>query len=176
MLTLTLVRHAKSSHDDTSIKDFDRPINDRGKSQTKVMAGVLQSGGIEPDLILCSTSRRTRQTLSRLLDVWPCKAEVVFDARLYLATSERLLSLIGKVGKNRKHILIVGHNPGLHLLAFNLAECGDPALLKALAEKFPTLALCSLRFDGDQWKQLGNGELVTFSTPQLAAAETSQPL
>lgn len=165
---LTLVRHAKSSWDDSAVKDFDRPLNERGREQCEPMGELLQKTAIEPDLILCSTAKRARQTLNRLLKNWQTKAEIVFEGRLYLATSDRLLALLGKLGKNHKHIMLIGHNPGLHLLAFNLADRGEPAMLKTLAEKFPTLGMCSIKFESDAWKTLGNGELAFFATPKTA--------
>jgi phosphohistidine phosphatase len=169
MLTLTLVRHAKASRDDSSVKDFDRPLNERGKLQSDEMGALLQQRGVAPDLILCSTAKRTQQTLNRLLKRWPSKAEVVLEGRLYLAPTEKLLALIGKCGKTHKHVMVIGHNPGLHLLAFSLAERGDPGQLRSLAEKFPTLGVCSIRFETDSWKKLANGELVLLTSPKIAA-------
>lgn len=173
MLTLTLVRHAKASRGDSSVKDFDRPLNERGRMQSDEMGALLQQQGVVPDLILCSTAKRTQQTLARLLKHWPSKAETVLDGRFYLATSEKLLSLIGKCGKGHRHMMVIGHNPGLHLLAFNLAERGDPGQLRLLAEKFPTLGICSIRFETDSWKKIARGELVLLTSPRIAAEDAA---
>jgi len=167
MLTLTLVRHAKSSWDEIGVSDSERPLNQRGKNQTGLMGDYLEKQKVKPDLILCSTARRARQTLIRLMRNWSTEAEISHDDRLYMASANDFPVLLEEYGKGRKHLMLVGHNPGLHMLAYSLAQKGGKEELKALAEKFPTLAISSLKLAGGKWKNLTKGELDFYVTPKL---------
>ena len=66
MKTLLLLRHAKSAWSDPRLDDHDRPLNGRGERAAKAMADHIAREGPRPDLILCSTAMRTRQTLAPL--------------------------------------------------------------------------------------------------------------
>jgi phosphohistidine phosphatase len=160
---LHLLRHAKSSWDDPSLADRDRPLAPRGRKAAKRIGRHLRESGVRPELVLCSPSARTRQTLDRL--GLPSDTPVELDASLYAASAEAFLERLRAVSGSVGSVLVIGHNPGLQDLAVELAATG--ADLDRLTEKFPTAALASLRFDGD-WDELAPGActLVAYVVPR----------
>lgn len=168
MLTLSLFRHAKSSWDNPNLQDFDRALNERGRDAAPRMGAYMAEHGITPDLILCSPSVRTRQTLELVLPHFTARAPVLYEDAIYLAAPPTLLKRIRKLDVDVKHTMIVAHDPGLHRLAMQLSGSGDSDLLQSLIEKFPTAALAVIEFGGRSWSkvQLGAGHLKLFMTPK----------
>ena len=171
MLTLSILRHAKSDWGDPTLRDIDRPLNMRGKSQAKRMGAYLSENMIAPDLIICSNAKRARQTLKQMMKNWKSDAETIVDGRLYLASPSTITSLLEEVGKKHAHIMIIGHNPGLHMLAGRLANAGNKDALQTLAEKYPTCAFCAIRSEAGKWRKFDKcaGELIYFATPKILA-------
>lgn len=137
MKRLTLVRHAKSSHRDSKLEDIDRPLNRRGQQDAPQMAQRLPGTLSKPELLLYSPSVRTQATAQPIITQFalpPNKAKAIAD--LYLADLETLLLLIRQQPPSRRHLLLVGHNPGLHDLANFLLP--DPL------DRFPTGCVLSL--------------------------------
>jgi phosphohistidine phosphatase len=169
MLTLALLRHAKSSWDDAHVDDFDRPLNDRGRAAAPLMGAALNKMRFVPHVILCSSARRTRETLHLAL---PCfgadEADVVFDDRLYLTSPETLLERIMAVPRGTTSVLLIGHNPGMHALALMLLGKGDEKSVAHLTKKFPTAALAIFSFPRETWSDIGpaSGHLEAFVTPR----------
>ena len=123
MLTLYLLRHAKSSWADESMRDFDRPLANRGREACAVIGEFIEEKGIEFDLVLVSTAVRTRETIALVKDRAKFQAEVRYDERIYEATTSQLLEVISQVENVRKSVLLVGHNPGIEdLLALLVGE------------------------------------------------------
>ena len=168
MLTLSLLRHAKSSWDDDSLADFDRPLAPRGVDAAPRMAAYMKRKGIVPDLVLCSASARTRETLGLVLEVLGSAPETKFERALYLASPRAMLARLRKVKDGVGHVLMVGHNPGHHALALDLVGKGKPADITALGEKFPTAGLAVIDFDVARWADVGTaaGRLRLFMTPK----------
>jgi phosphohistidine phosphatase len=155
MRALYLLRHAKSSWDDPSLDDHDRPLAGRGRKAGAAMAGYLLEHGIATELVLCSTATRTRQTLELLAEA-VAGAEVAYEAALYGAPAATLLRRLRSIPDGVHSVLLIAHNPGVHDLALELAA---PSPKRAAMEaKFPTGALAALRFDGS-WSELGGAEL-----------------
>lgn len=169
MLILCLLRHAKSSWEDASIQDFDRPLAARGKDAAPRMGAYMAEHGIAPQLILCSTAMRARQTLALVLPKLPNDPSVDFEDALYLASPSTLLARIRKVEANVTCAMIVGHDPGMHGLAIELSGRGDSENLHRLANKFPTAGLAVISFRTSQWSQLKPkaGRLERFMFPRL---------
>jgi phosphohistidine phosphatase len=119
---LILMRHAKSDHDDPALSDHDRPLSTRGRRDTPRMAAWLEQQGCVPDLILCSSSVRTRETAELLLDHWTQKPLVVFCDDLYLSGPETILDAIGSENRGLHRVMTLAHNPGTSLLASMLAN------------------------------------------------------
>ena len=167
MLTLSLFRHAKSSWEDASQEDFDRPLAPRGRKSAPAMAAFMKKRGLCPDLVLCSSSTRTRETLALLADKIG-KPPVQFVDALYLASPETLLACLHGVDGNPPHVMIVGHNPGLQEFASALIGSGNKADRAALAAKLPTAALVTMTFAARRWRDIkpGAGALTGFMTPK----------
>lgn len=168
MLTLSLFRHAKSSWANPGQQDFDRPLNERGLDAAPRMGAFMAGHGVTPDLVLCSPSARTRQTLDLVLPHFAAKPIVLYEDTLYLASASTLIKRIRKLDADIQHAMIVAHDPGLHRLAMELPGSGDPDVLQALAQKFPTAGLAVIVFEGRSWSRVkpGGGRLKVFMTPK----------
>jgi phosphohistidine phosphatase len=168
MLTLSLLRHAKSSWAEPSQDDFDRPLNERGMEAAPAMGKFMAAQKLAPDLILCSTAVRARETLELVLPHLPRKATIEYEDGLYLAAASAMLKRVRAAAAGVEHVMLVGHDPGMHGLATKLAGSGDPELLGALAAKFPSAGLAVIVFDVKGWKAIkpGEGRLKLFMTPK----------
>ena len=169
MKHLILLRHAKSDWSDPALDDFDRPLNKRGRKAAPVMGGLFNKQAWAPDLVLCSTARRAQQTwdlvakeLSRPVPVKPLKS-------LYLAPPSRILATLEPLPDDVGSAVVVGHNPGLHNLAHQLAGGGsDKRAANALAIKFPTGAVAVIDLEIAQWRDIrkGKSRLIGFFCPR----------
>jgi phosphohistidine phosphatase len=148
--TLYLLRHAKSNWDDPALADHERPLAPRGRRDAKRIAEHLRGLGLEPELVLCSSAVRTRETLE-LLRPAVGNAELVVENGLYGASSDELLVRIRHVPESVSSVMLIGHNPGLHELGVALVAAGDE--LERLVEKFPTAALATLAL-AKTWRRL----------------------
>ncbi|MGH2636126.1 MAG: SixA phosphatase family protein [Actinomycetota bacterium] len=164
---LLLIRHAKSSWDDPSLPDRERPLAKRGHRSATRLAAHLRSAGLRPDVVLCSPSRRTRETLERLE---LGDAEIRFEDRLYAASDAELLDAVRRLPEAIGTAALVGHNPGMQDLAIELVgpDLGEPAV--RVREKFPTGALAVFEIDG-AWGDVapGRARLATFTVPRELA-------
>jgi phosphohistidine phosphatase len=168
MLELLLFRHAKSSWDQPGAEDHDRDLAPRGEAAAPRMGALIASEGLLPDAVLCSTARRaarTWQLAAAELEPAPPVAQL---GELYLAAPAALLKAVRRHGGPARRLMVVGHNPGLHAFALELAGAGDPDLRARLAEKYPTAALARLAFDGTRWRDLAprSGTLRGFWRPR----------
>jgi phosphohistidine phosphatase len=165
MKRLYLLRHAKSSWDDPTLADGDRPLAPRGRRAAKVMAKHLQRKGIAPELVLCSPSRRTRQTLRRIAPGLGKDVDVQIETGLYAASAAALLEVLHKVPNEVESVMLIGHNPGIQDLALSLASGGSEST--RVRSKFPTAALATLELNAS-WRELapGSAELVSFVKPK----------
>ena len=111
MLTLYLLRHAKSSWANESMRDFDRPLAERGREDCATIGEFIREKGIDFDLVLVSTAVRTRETIELVKERAKFTGEVRYDERIYEATTSQLLEVISEV--DRETVLLVGHNPGI---------------------------------------------------------------
>jgi phosphohistidine phosphatase len=168
MKRLFLLRHAKSSWDDPGLADHDRPLAPRGERAAKVIARYLREERIAPDLVLCSSSRRTRETLDRIAPALGDEVRVEIERELYAASADRLLERLRAVDDDVESVMLIGHNPGIEQLALSLA--GDGEKLADVRRKYPTAALATLEFDG-RWSALepGTARLADFVKPKQLA-------
>lgn len=141
MKRLHLLRHAKSSWDDLAVDDHERPLAPRGRKAAAAMAMWLAEHEVRPQLVLCSTATRTRQTLGRLLPALG-DPEIAYEDGLYHAGADALLERLRAVPGSTGEVLLVGHNPGLQELAVLLAAPGPQR--ERIEAKLPTGALVSL--------------------------------
>lgn len=145
MRTLVIMRHAKAERGDGK-PDFDRRLEPRGVREADAVGARLAGLGLAPDLVLCSTSRRTRDTLAALLPYLPGDSVVHLRRTLYDADVAGLREAVR--GVSADCVLMIGHNPSVHGFAVELAA-GNTA--GELAGGFPTstAAVFALRDDGD---------------------------
>lgn len=146
MRRLLLLRHAKSSWADAGTRDHDRPLNDRGRSAAALMGDYLRREGLVPELVLCSSARRTCETLARLH--LSDSVDVVVEPALYLAHPETVLDLVRAVDDVVATVMVVGHNPTTHEVALDLTVDGHPDAIARLGQKYPTGALAVLAVPG----------------------------
>jgi phosphohistidine phosphatase len=159
---LVLVRHAKSSWTNPDLADHDRPLNARGRDAATAVGQFLHGSGVRPDLVLCSSATRARQTLERLHFEG---AAVVIEDDLYGAGASALLTRVLAVPNEVHTLAVIAHNPGIEDLARLLADQRDD--LEA-AGKFPTGAVADLEFAIDAWAEVapGQGQLRSFVVPR----------
>jgi phosphohistidine phosphatase len=164
MRRLYVLRHAKSSWDDSSLDDHDRPLAGRGRKAIGRIAHYVEQNKLEPDLVLCSTARRARDTLAGL-GAAVGGARVEFDDGIYLAAASDLTGRLNRVDDGISSVMVIGHNPGLADLVLTLAGTGPD--LPRVRTKFPTAALATLAFEG-AWEDLrtASAELVDYVVPR----------
>ena len=168
MKTIFLLRHAKSSWDDTSRDDHDRPLNQRGERAATLVAQFLKQERLIPDLILCSSAKRTRETLTLVQAVLGDDHPALIEPDLYLAAADVLFDRLRKVGEDAASVMLIGHNPGLEDLATTLIAPKGTPLEDKLAAKFPTAGLAMIRLPGTRWRDLKrkSGSLELFVIPR----------
>jgi phosphohistidine phosphatase len=166
MRTVYLLRHAKSSWDDPTLVDHSRPLGRRGILTTPHVAAHMRAAGILPDVLLCSSARRARQTLDLLGDAIPTECEVRVEDWLYGATVDELLDGLRALPNSPRRAMLIGHNPALQRFALLLAAAGEH--LDRLARKFPTAALATLDASIEGWPDLAAGcaQLTGFVRPK----------
>ena len=120
MKTLLLLRHAKSSLDNLTLPDFDRPLNERGRIEAKVIGKFLEEQKVGFDLIVSSPARRTRETVAIVTTTAGLDVELRLDQRIYEAGLGALTELITELGSDKSVVLLVGHNPGMEALVERL--------------------------------------------------------
>ncbi|MGI9414353.1 MAG: SixA phosphatase family protein [Hyphomicrobiales bacterium] len=173
MLTLYLLRHAKSSWDQPTISDIERPLAARGREAAPRMGRHMREENQLPDLVLCSPATRARQTLELALSALGHEPEVrTIDGLYNFGDGSGLLQIIHREGGDSRGLMLVGHNPSLEYLALSLAGQGPSADLTEMAKKYPTAALAVIEFDVERWADIraGAGRLVSFTKPKALRA------
>ena len=161
-LRLILIRHAKSSWDDSTLDDHDRPLNKRGSASAKAIGRWLVSHGYAPQQVLCSSAERTRATWARIADKLVASPQVDYLRNLYLAEPDEMLAALQ--GATRPVVMMLGHNPGTAYTAQGLAaeQPRHPRF-----SHYPTGATTVIDFDADHWGNVtrGQGRVVDFVAP-----------
>jgi phosphohistidine phosphatase len=163
---LFVIRHAKSSWDNPGLEDHERPLAPRGQRACVVMAEHLRTHAIKPDVVLCSSSRRTRETLDGVAPT----GEHLIEPQLYSATAEEVLDRLRQLPDDVGSAMLIGHNPTVQMLVLRLAR-RDGADLAAVERKFQTGALATVTFECG-WNELAPGcaRLAEFLTPKELSA------
>ncbi len=170
---LFVLRHAKSSWDDPGLDDHERPLAPRGRRAVKVLGEHLRRDRIRPALVLCSSSRRTRETLEGISP----GGETMIESELYGASAKDVIDRLRRVREDVESVMVIGHNPAVQALVLRLATDGasvpDGSDLAAIQQKFPTGALATLTFDC-AWSELAPGcaELAGYVRPKAIARST----
>jgi phosphohistidine phosphatase len=165
---LYLLRHAKSSWDDEARDDHDRDLSARGRQAAERMGAFCGAQGIAPALVLCSTARRARETLARLVPHLAATGRIEFEEGLYLAGAGALLRRLRRIEDQIGSVMVIGHNPGLQEFAVQLCGTGDTEALAKLRGKYPTAALAEILLPIDRWRDANadGGRLVRFVVPR----------
>jgi phosphohistidine phosphatase len=168
-----LLRHAKSDWADSSTPDADRPLSADGRRGCQLIARRLAEHELAPDLILCSSALRTRQTVEGLAQALPASVPVLVEDRLYLAEAQALLERLQEVDDGVPSVLLVAHNPGIHTLAVALLPPEDRLRIPT----FPTAALAVEDLTVSRWAELGQDStrLVSFVTPRRLREAADPP-
>lgn len=161
MKTLTLIRHAKSDWGEPLLRDFDRPLNGRGKKDAPAMGRRLADLGFMPDLLVTSPAKRAMSTAKRITKAigYP-KQNIVTDERIYEAGLKTLMDVVNSLDDGADHVALIGHNPGFTELANHLT--GKPIA------NIPTCGIVSIRFDLSHWGAVweDSGQVVFFDYPK----------
>jgi phosphohistidine phosphatase len=153
MKTLFLVRHAKSSWDDPTLADEDRPLNARGKRDAPKMGKRLAKRDVKLDLILSSPANRAIATAQFLADKLDYKLKnIVVDNRLYPGAVNDLLKVVHNLGDKLNRVILVGHHPALSQLAHRLSSD---------ITHMPTCAVAEFTFKAKLWRDVSKATLVT---------------
>jgi phosphohistidine phosphatase len=166
MNMLHLLRHAKSAMKG-DVDDLQRPLSRRGRETARLVAKHLPAWVDRLDLVLCSSARRTRETLELALTELSPQPRRLIEDELYLASCEGLTQRLRRLDARETNVLLIGHNPGLHELALALADQRSTAFHALASSKFPTAAYARFRVPAD-WSLLGHSrhELASYVTPQ----------
>lgn len=145
MKTLLILRHAKSSWDDPSLSDFDRPLNERGLKTAPFIGQVLAENDLQPDAILSSPAQRAMQTARMVKESGNLTAEPEFNDKIYEASQFQLLEVLSEVPPETGMLLLVGHNPGME---------GLLKLLTGEKQSIPTAGLIKISLNIDNWSEI----------------------
>jgi phosphohistidine phosphatase len=185
MKTLGLFRHAKSDWDDPRARDFDRPLNPRGRIWAPRMGDFIRQEcarrGLAWNRIMSSPAVRAAQTIEMAAQgagLAPgATLAINWDRRLYLASSATLIDVLRELPQDLTSVLMVGHNPGLEDLIFDLVPDDGSSPLRDLVEiKFPTASFALLELDIERWADVDDGcaRLVHLTRPRDLAGETAK--
>lgn len=169
MKTLALFRHAKSDWTDARARDFDRPLNARGKRGAAAMGQHIRQGCWRFDRIIASPAVRVTETVEVASRAWGRSFPVEWDRRIYLASSATLIDLLREIEGDPASLLMIGHNPGLEDLIFDLVPDDGSSPLRAVVEqKFPTATFAVLECAVDRWADIepGCARLTTLTRPR----------
>lgn len=160
MKTVMLLRHAKSSHDEEGISDFDRPLNDRGRRDAPRVGETIRDEFPRPEKVLSSSAKRAKKTAEKAIEASGFEADLILVDELYLAPPDAYLKELRHLNDELNCVLMVGHNPGLEELVTRLTGKHEP---------MPTSALAHIDLPIDQWRDAaldGSGNLVRIWRPK----------
>ena len=164
MKTLLLIRHAKSSWKDSSIEDFDRPLNERGKSDAPVMAHRMLDKDVPIDIFISSPAKRAKKTAEIFAKEYKTKKDdIVFKSELYGAGEFAFYDVISKIDDKFQHAAIFSHNPGLTDFANQLTE--------VRTDNIPTCGIFAIKADCKNWADFRTAkkECLFFDFPKSGA-------
>ncbi len=168
MKTLYLLRHAKAEPGGFTLNDEDRPLSARGREACITIGSYIRKHRYTPEIVLCSSSIRTRETLERIEDFFATSPQVKLEKKLYLAAPGEMLAQIHALADEFSSAMLIGHNPGMHHLAALLSSSEATKLRMEIEIKYPTSALAVITFKTQTWKAVApdSGTLEDFITPK----------
>jgi len=169
MKILGIFRHAKSDWNDARLRDFDRPLNERGRQGAAVMGKHIREHAVGWKRVLASPAVRVTETIELAGAAAGEMPPVTWDRRIYLASSATLMDVLREQEDDPRSIILVGHNPGLEDLIFDLVpDDGTSPLRDIVEDKFPTASYAVLELAIDDWADLAenSGSLVHLVRPR----------
>jgi phosphohistidine phosphatase len=139
------MRHAKSSWKETDVTDHERPLKKRGKDDAHRMGKLLRSKKIVPEMIICSTAQRSRETAELLAESMKFKEAIIYSDALYMAEPSDILAEIAHHATKQKTVMVIGHNPGSEALL---------QILTGKVESLPTASIAYVTAKIDNWKDV----------------------
>ena len=161
MKRLYMVRHAKSSWDSAAATDYERPLNKRGLHDAPMMGRILRERGVRIDYLRSSSALRAITTARLLADELKFEErDIISDDNMYGAGHTAMIEMLRNIADNCHDVMLVGHNPGMHMLAEALAGFGESNL--------PTCGIVCARFEIASWKDIhaGKGMLEFYEYPK----------
>lgn len=142
-----MIRHAKSSWAEIGLKDFDRPLDERGFKDAPKMARKLNTLEVRPDLIVSSPAKRAYTTAQYFaLGLGVPIEDIVKEKEIYEASSNTLLHIVRELPNDRNTVLMFGHNPGFTYFANTFS--------KEYIENVPTCGIVKIEFSGQKWQDI----------------------
>jgi len=160
MKMLLIMRHGKSSWKNNDLADHDRPLTKRGRMDVPRMGALVRDEDLVPDIILCSTAKRARETTKLFIDTSGFDGAVKFHRSIYQGCNSDYIDLLRSLDQGCRIAMVVGHNPGLEELLSTLAD---------IDEWMPTACIAQIRLNFDDWQSLNEystGELVNLWRPR----------
>ena len=168
MTVLTILRHAKSSWDESGLSDFDRPLNGRGRDAAPRVGREMRDRKMAFDSVFASPAVRVRETIDGLARGYGQGLDVQFDQELYLAGAQTLFRKVRGLPATAHSPLLVGHNPGLHDLVLKLTREDENALREQVSGNLPTAAVVMIELPANRWNEVewGSGQISELILPR----------
>lgn len=169
MKRLILLRHAKSTWDDPVARDFDRPLNAKGKRAARAIGRHMRQEGIGFDRAIASPALRVTETIAEVATGYGVDIDPEWDKRIYLALADTLVDIIRETPEDVEALLLVGHNPGMEDLVLTLVPDRDEDETRdRVEEKYPTASLAEIVIDAPRWADVAadRGTLARFVRPR----------
>jgi phosphohistidine phosphatase len=145
MRKILLMRHAKSSWDNSDISDFDRPLNARGLQAAPFMGSQIYKNGLIPDQIVSSPAKRAKQTAVLVRESAGVETKIQFEDKIYESSPTTLLYVVSGFSDKYQSILLVGHNPGIE---------GFIRILTSEIHQMPTGAIAGINLNIEKWSDI----------------------
>ncbi len=165
---LLLLRHLKSSWDDPTLDDFDRPLSKRGMNAAAVVREQIRRTSLVPDLVVCSPAKRTVSTLERvLLPLFP-SILVRFERRIYESSVADFVDVLSNMSSDVANLTFIGHNPVMEAVATRMTTADDGRDRERMLTKFPSGAAALIGLQAESWSSAvrQGGTLMSFTTPR----------
>lgn len=156
MRTLMLLRHAQAISMTMDLSDKERSLTDQGKEDAVNLFETLQKEGNLPDIILCSSALRTKQT-AKIFEEQAPKIQIIYRDDLYNASTGMIYETAKSVNSTKKSVMIIAHNPGIYDFVRFLLGDTDPQTLEQIMSGYPPCTLSMYECPCDDWSMLMPG-------------------
>jgi phosphohistidine phosphatase len=153
------MRHAKSDWKNSVLKDFDRPLNERGKDSIEIMSKALKKQNICPDIILSSPALRAKITAKGIGQGINYNKAIVYEKDFYFSNLSSVIDIIKKTNNKNNNLMIFGHDPMWSELVYRFSGKNID---------MPTCSICGISFEIDSWNDIvkQQGNVVVYEYPK----------